>query len=59
MISALAKLAASENAGARLDDAAHVLFDQATILEGELPPDIGAFSRRLVAILERAVAVES
>jgi molecular chaperone HtpG len=59
VISALAKLAASENAGARLDDAAHVLFDQATILEGELPPDIGAFSRRLVAILERAVAVES
>lgn len=58
VISALAKLAASENAGARLDDAAHMLFDQATILEGELPPDIAAFSRRLVSILEKAMATE-
>ena len=34
-----------------------VLFDQATILEGELPPDISAFSSRLVSLLERAVQV--
>ncbi len=59
VIVALAKLAASENAAARLEDAARVLFDQAIILEGELPADIGAFSRRLVSLLEKAVRLEN
>ena len=57
VVTALAKLAASDSANARLDEAAHLLFDQATILEGELPPDIGAFSSRLVSLLEKAVQV--
>lgn len=55
VVTALAALAASDNASARLEEAAHLLFDQATILEGELPSDIGAFSSRLVSLLERAV----
>ena len=55
VITALGALAASDNASGRIDEAAHLLFDQATILEGELPPDIGAFSNRLVSLLEKAV----
>jgi molecular chaperone HtpG len=55
VVTALAALAASDKASARLEEAGHLLFDQATILEGELPPDIGAFSSRLVSLLERAV----
>ena len=55
VVTALAALAASDNASARLEEAGHLLFDQATILEGELPPDISAFSNRLVSLLERAV----
>lgn len=55
VITALGALAASDNASAQIDEAAHLLFDQATILEGELPPDIGAFSNRLVSLLEKAV----
>jgi molecular chaperone HtpG len=55
MVTALTTLAASDNATARLEEAAHLLFDQATILEGELPPDIGAFSSRIVSLLEKAV----
>ena len=57
VVTALAKLAASDNASAQLDEAAHLLFDQATILEGELPPDIAAFSARLVSLMEKAVQV--
>lgn len=57
VVTALAALAASDNASARLEEAAHLLFDQATILEGELPPDISAFSNRLVSLLEKAVQV--
>ena len=55
VVTALTTLAASDNATARLEEAAHLLFDQATILEGELPPDIGAFSSRLVSLLEKTV----
>jgi molecular chaperone HtpG len=55
VITALGALAASDTASAQIDEAAHLLFDQATILEGELPPDIGAFSNRLVSLLEKAV----
>jgi molecular chaperone HtpG len=55
MVTALTTLAASDNETARLEEAAHLLFDQATILEGELPPDIGAFSSRIVSLLEKAV----
>lgn len=55
VVTALTTLADSDNATTRLEEAAHLLFDQATILEGELPPDIGAFSSRLVSLLEKAV----
>ena len=38
-----------------LQDAAHMLFDQARIVEGETPADPAAYARRLSAILERAL----
>ena len=38
----------------RVDDLAHLLLDQARILEGEQLPDPAAFSRRLAAALARA-----
>ena len=36
-----------------LNDAAHLLFDQARIIEGETVPDPASFSQRLNSILER------
>lgn len=54
-IKALAVLAGRENVSAQLEDAAHLLLDQAIIMEGELPPDASAYSRRVVSLLERSV----
>ena len=39
----------------RIDDMAHVLLDQARILEGEPVPDPAAYSRRLSTLLAHAV----
>ncbi|HSR72827.1 MAG TPA: molecular chaperone HtpG, partial [Kiloniellales bacterium] len=41
--------------GGLLEDAAHLLLDQARILEGEALPDPSAFSRRLSALVERGL----
>lgn len=38
-----------------LADAAHLLFDQARILEGELPADPADFARRMGVVMARAV----
>lgn len=38
-----------------LKDAAHVLLDQARIVDGEVPPDPAEFVRRLDSVLERAL----
>jgi molecular chaperone HtpG len=38
-----------------VEDAAHLLLDQARILEGEALPDPTAFSKRLAAFMERGV----
>ena len=38
-----------------LNDAAHLLFDQARIIEGEPVPDPAAFSQRLNSILEQGL----
>ena len=40
-----------------LKDAAHLLLDQARIVEGEVPPDPTEFARRLELVMSRAFAV--
>jgi molecular chaperone HtpG len=42
--------------GPALNDAAHLLLDQARILEGEAVPDPAAFAKRLSAFLEKGLA---
>jgi molecular chaperone HtpG len=54
LIVKLAARAAQPGAHAALADAAHLLLDQARIIEGESLPDPGAFARRLAAALERS-----
>ena len=49
------RLAAEDEASEMLRDAAHLLLDQARLLEGEDIPDPSAFSRRLVSALERGL----
>ena len=41
--------------GPAVDDAAHLLLDQARILEGESVPDAKAFTRRLSAVMTRGM----
>ncbi len=45
-----------DGTGAPLEAAAHLLLDQARILEGEPLPDPGAFARRLSLLVERGFA---
>ncbi|MFN4087596.1 MAG: molecular chaperone HtpG [Alphaproteobacteria bacterium] len=51
LIRRLAEEAAAADGGARTADMAHLLLDQARIVEGEPLPDPAAFSRRLSAML--------
>ncbi len=37
------------------DDIAHLLFDEARILDGELPTDTSAFSKRLAGVMRRSI----
>ncbi len=37
------------------DDLAHLLFDEARILDGELPTDTSAFSKRLAGVMRRSI----
>jgi molecular chaperone HtpG len=53
MIRALAKRVGAEGAADDLADAAHLLLDQARILEGEPPTDIQAFARRMAAVMTK------
>jgi len=53
MIRALAKRVGAEGAADELADAAHLLLDQARILEGEPPTDIQAFARRMAAVMTK------
>ena len=55
LIKKLAKEAGGDKAGAKLADAAHLLLDQARILEGETLPDSAAFARRMAAVMERGL----
>ena len=56
VIKALAKQASDKNARADLEDAAHVLLDQARIMDGEPVPDPAAFGRRLSGLMEKGLA---
>jgi molecular chaperone HtpG len=51
LIVALANL--GEDAHELRDDAAHLLLDEAKILDGELPADPRAFSQRLARVMQR------
>ncbi|MDA0229085.1 MAG: molecular chaperone HtpG [Proteobacteria bacterium] len=53
---ALAALVTREGASDALEDAAHLLLDQARILEGEPLPDPASFSRRLAGILTKTLS---
>ena len=55
LIRALAAMVGKDKAGERVTEAAWLLLDQARILEGELPPDSQAFSRRLAALMEKGL----
>jgi molecular chaperone HtpG len=54
LIVALANL--GEDAQALREDAAHLLLDEAKILDGELPADARAFSQRLARVMQRCVS---
>ena len=54
LIKGLARLAAKDGAG-EFTDAAHLLLDQARILEGETLPDAAAFARRLSVVMEKGL----
>ncbi len=51
LVRSLALDAAKPGASERLEDAAHLLLDQARIVEGEPVPDPAAFARRLAAVM--------
>ena len=53
LVKRLAELAG--DGGEAMDDAAHLLLDQARIVEGEAIPDPAAFSRRLASIMEKGL----
>ena len=52
---ALARMVGQKGASEALEDAAHLLMDQALILEGEPVPDPTAFSKRLSGLVSRAL----
>ena len=53
LIKGLAEAIGEDSSSALAEDAAHLLLDQARILEGETLPDPGGFSRRLAAVMEK------
>ena len=55
LIRTLAEAANTDGTGDSLSDAAHLLFDQARIMEGEKLSDPGAFARRLAAVMTSAL----
>ncbi len=53
----ITKLAERADGDDLLKDAAHLLLDQARIVEGETPTDAAAFARRLGSVMSRAFEV--
>ena len=56
LIRSLAQRATEKGASDALEDAAHLLLDQARIAEGEPLPDSAAFSRRLADAMMKSIA---
>ncbi len=56
LIKSLAQRATEKGASDALEDAAHLLLDQARIAEGEPLPDSAAFSRRLADAMMKSIA---
>ncbi|MCF4165779.1 molecular chaperone HtpG [Zavarzinia compransoris] len=56
LVKALAARAETDGTADTLADAAHLLLDQARIVEGEIPTDPAAFARRLSDVMTKAVA---
>ncbi len=56
LITRLAACAKADNAGEELADAAHLLMDQARIIQGEPVPDPSGFARRMSKFMERGLA---
>ena len=57
LIRRLAACVKEAGAAAGIGDAAHLLLDQARIVEGEPLPDPAGFSRRLAAVMARGLSV--
>jgi len=55
LIRSLADRVKAGASGPAIDDAAHLLLDQARILEGEPVPDAKAFTRRLSAVMAKGL----
>tara|TARA_Y100001934_G_scaffold283713_2_gene405897 strand:+ start:5072 stop:6973 length:1902 start_codon:yes stop_codon:yes gene_type:complete len=55
LITSLSDIAKGDGATRDVEEMAHLLLDQALILEGELPKDPAAFARRLSDAMARAV----
>jgi molecular chaperone HtpG len=55
LIRSLAERVKAGAPGPAIDDAAHLLLDQARILEGEPVPDAKAFTRRLSTVMVKGL----
>ena len=55
LIKGLAARVAAGGSGPEIEDAAHLLLDQARIVEGEPPADPAAFARRMAAVMARGL----
>ena len=55
LIKALAARAQQSGAVDALEDAAHLLLDQARLVEGEPPADALQFAQRLAKLMEKAI----
>jgi len=56
LLKRMAERASAPGAADALNDAAHLLLDQARVLEGEMPSDPAAFARRLAAAMTQSIA---
>lgn len=56
LVARLAALAAQDENSVTLADSAHLLLDQARIIQGEPVPDPAAFARRMAHFMERGLA---
>ena len=58
LVSALNKMADAKSGSKEnglVDDASHLLFDQAQILEGRMPSDLTAFSKRMTRVMASSI----